>query len=531
MPESMDERIAREKREKYEASDEYKQLQADKARDAANIELASGSQLSDADIASQSQKNQGDTTEQARQWIADVTGLPVEGDLGDALKSGVLLCEVVNKVKPGHIKKISKSAMPFPQRENIKAWTDAARDVFGVPDRDNFDTGDLFEQSNMKQVVFCILSAGRASASVAGYSGPTITTAGSAKKAAGRDRSKSKVSQLGGGLKLNLGGPPPAEPGSMEWLRQQKAAETGGGGGGGGSIKARGLNLAIPLGMPPGMSPRTPMGGGGGGGAATPLSDETATPKLSAHPTSARASRGKRQAATRRPRGKRGAGRDAKSEKPDSTPTAETPTATTPAAAAATPRRSVNAAPPGAFVLPMLGGEGSPKLKSVTATPSAPSPASTPKSVNAAPPGALVLPKLGGDGDTPKSASEFFPRTKVAAAAAADSPTEKSSSKAQSSSPPAGALVLPSLPAKKGPPSLSAKKLPPKPAAKPKFVPPEGIDPDLTLMYELADGESSEEIGLEALQDLVDSGDVGEDTRVWTDGMEDCECSEPSHRL
>ena len=31
MPESMDERIAREKREKYEASDEYKQLQADKA--------------------------------------------------------------------------------------------------------------------------------------------------------------------------------------------------------------------------------------------------------------------------------------------------------------------------------------------------------------------------------------------------------------------------------------------------------------------------------------------------------------------
>ena len=179
MAESMDERIAREKREKYEASDEYKQLQADKARDAANIALASGSQLSEADIAAQSAKSQGDTTEQARKWIADVTGMPVEGDLGEALKSGVLLCEVVNKVKPGTIRKISKSAMPFPQRENIKAWTDAARDVFGVPDRDNFETGDLFEQSNMKQVVIGILSAGRASGSVPGYSGPTITTAGS----------------------------------------------------------------------------------------------------------------------------------------------------------------------------------------------------------------------------------------------------------------------------------------------------------------------------------------------------------------
>lgn len=179
MAESMDERIAREKREKYEASDEYKQLQADKARDAANIALASGSQLSEADIDAESAKSQGDSIEQARKWIADVTGMPVEGDLGEALKSGVLLCEVVNKVKPGTIQKISKSAMPFPQRENIKAWTDAARDVFGVPDRDNFETGDLFEQSNMKQVVICILSAGRASGSVPGYSGPTITTAGS----------------------------------------------------------------------------------------------------------------------------------------------------------------------------------------------------------------------------------------------------------------------------------------------------------------------------------------------------------------
>ena len=538
MPESMDERIAREKKEKYEASDEYAQLQADEAQDKANVALASGAQLSESDIAAGKAKKAGDTTEQARQWIADVTGLPVEGELGDALKSGVLLCEVVNKVNPGHIRKISKSAMPFPQRENIKAFTDAVRDVWNVPDRDNFETGDLFEQGNMKQVVICILSVGAASKKVPGYSGPTITTAGSGQKTAGRSRQKSKVTMLGAGLNLNLGGPPPAEPGSMEWMRQQKEAKEAGGGGGGsikdraiglhipvspimggggGGIKARGAGLNIPLGMPPGMSPRTPTGAGGGGGGAAKgaQSDETATPKLALHPTSARASRGKRQAATRRPR-KKAAGSS------ESTPTAAAETPPTPAAAA-TPRRSVNAAPTGALLLPMFEG-GTPTLKSTAAASELepePAPSSPKPSVTAAPAGAFVLPKLPEGGGTLKKASSFVPRSS-AAKAAGDSPPE--SAPATKASPPAGALVLlqapskPALPPKKEAPKKGpAKKKPP---PKPKFVPPEGINPDLTMMYEL-EGDPSEEIGLEDLQRLVDKGEVGEGTRVWSEGMED----------
>jgi hypothetical protein len=315
-----------------------------------------------------------------------------------------------------------------------------------------------------------------------------VHIASQAKKSAGRDRSKSKVSQLGSGLKLNLGGPPPAEPGSMEWLRQQKAAETAGGGGGGGSsIKQRGMNLGIPLGMPPGMSPRTPGGAApapraaAGTGAAS-LADEVATPKLSGHPTSARASRGKRKAATRRPRGKRTATSGSESAKE----TPEQPT--TPAAT--TPRGSVNAAPPGALVLPTP--DSTPKRVSA-APPGAlvlPAPGSTPKRVSAAPAGALVLPKFGVDGDTPepeRSASQFFPRSKAAKEAAA------------------------------------SLKEPDKSPPKPKFVPPEGIDPQLTVMYELANEDPSEPIGLEALQQLVDSGEVQDTTRVWCEPMEDCE--------
>ena len=41
--------------------------------------------------------------------------------------------------------------MPFSQRENIKAFTDAAA-TLGVPDRENFTTEDLFEGRNLPQV-------------------------------------------------------------------------------------------------------------------------------------------------------------------------------------------------------------------------------------------------------------------------------------------------------------------------------------------------------------------------------------------
>jgi hypothetical protein len=50
MPESLEQRIQREKQERYEQSDEYKQLQASKKADAENIALAASSQVSDADL-------------------------------------------------------------------------------------------------------------------------------------------------------------------------------------------------------------------------------------------------------------------------------------------------------------------------------------------------------------------------------------------------------------------------------------------------------------------------------------------------
>jgi hypothetical protein len=114
----------------------------------------------------------GTDEEQAVEWIEDVLDTPLDEEpIGGLLKSGVVLCNLVNRLSPGAVKKISESAMPFPQRENVQAFISAVREL-GVPDRDNFDTSDLFEQTGMRQVMTCLRSLGRAAYNIPGYEGP-----------------------------------------------------------------------------------------------------------------------------------------------------------------------------------------------------------------------------------------------------------------------------------------------------------------------------------------------------------------------
>eukprot|EP00293_Proteomonas_sulcata_P005332 CAMPEP_0184320550 /NCGR_PEP_ID=MMETSP1049-20130417/114439_1 /TAXON_ID=77928 /ORGANISM="Proteomonas sulcata, Strain CCMP704" /LENGTH=312 /DNA_ID=CAMNT_0026641083 /DNA_START=171 /DNA_END=1109 /DNA_ORIENTATION=+ len=115
----------------------------------------------------------GSDEEIIQAWLKEVLGEELETPLQPILKSGVVLCNLVNKIRPGTIKKISKAAMPFPQRENVKSFCDAARNL-GVPDRDNFTTDDLFENRNFKQVKLCLFSLGRQCYYVPDYEGPCI---------------------------------------------------------------------------------------------------------------------------------------------------------------------------------------------------------------------------------------------------------------------------------------------------------------------------------------------------------------------
>lgn len=111
----------------------------------------------------------------AMEWVLQLTGkdLGVEG-FGPGLKSGQTLCELINAIKPGSIKKIETSAMPFKQMENITAFLKNCR-ALGVQEHDVFETNDLYEAKNLSQVTICLHALSRAvQKGLPSFSGPYL---------------------------------------------------------------------------------------------------------------------------------------------------------------------------------------------------------------------------------------------------------------------------------------------------------------------------------------------------------------------
>jgi len=99
------------------------------------------------------------------QWIKEVTGedINTSGDADnfyETLKNGQILCQLINALKPGSVKKIQTSAMAFKCMENINSFTQCAKDC-GVTDSESFQTVDLWERQNLNSVVICLQSLGR----------------------------------------------------------------------------------------------------------------------------------------------------------------------------------------------------------------------------------------------------------------------------------------------------------------------------------------------------------------------------------
>jgi hypothetical protein len=79
----------------------------------------------------------------------------------DALRDGVILCKLINKLKPGSVPKINTSGAQFKMMENVNLFQKALKD-YGVPDLDVFQTVDLFEKKDIGQVTCTIFALGRA---------------------------------------------------------------------------------------------------------------------------------------------------------------------------------------------------------------------------------------------------------------------------------------------------------------------------------------------------------------------------------
>ncbi|CAE8631613.1 unnamed protein product [Polarella glacialis] len=95
-------------------------------------------------------------------WIEIITG----GSKGDQsiwewLKTGIVLCSLVNCLRPGIIRIIHQTAVPFKQMDNITNFLNAARQL-GLPESSMFDVPDLYEEKNVGYVLTCLYALGGA---------------------------------------------------------------------------------------------------------------------------------------------------------------------------------------------------------------------------------------------------------------------------------------------------------------------------------------------------------------------------------
>jgi hypothetical protein len=206
---------------------------------------------------------------EVRAWMSSLGVDGVDGDGGgggaddgssdfmSVLKSGVVLCQLANALRPGVVGKINTMSMPFMQMENISSFLTAA-EALGVQASDRFQTVDLFEAKQPTQVLLCLQVLKRLHAPAAAAPAPAAAPAAAAAAPA------SSVQKVKGAVK---GGPPPmATRGSAP----SKAAAAGAGAGGSAKPTAkptipRGNGKGKPKGKGKGKPPPQTRKGGGKG--------------------------------------------------------------------------------------------------------------------------------------------------------------------------------------------------------------------------------------------------------------------------
>ncbi|XP_073093805.1 LIM and calponin homology domains-containing protein 1 isoform X17 [Manis javanica] len=135
---------------------------------------------------------------EAQKWIEQVTGRSFgDKDFRTGLENGILLCELLNAIKPGLVKKINRLPTPiaglgkYPEMEllghmdNIILFLRGCKEL-GLKESQLFDPSDLQDTSNrvtvknldysrkLKNVLVTIYWLGKAANSCASYSGTTL---------------------------------------------------------------------------------------------------------------------------------------------------------------------------------------------------------------------------------------------------------------------------------------------------------------------------------------------------------------------
>ncbi|KAL6055860.1 LIM domain protein 3 [Balamuthia mandrillaris] len=107
------------------------------------------------------------------EWVASVAGEPLEQpeDPISSLQSGILLCKLVNTIRPGIIRKFNTRRIPLLEMENIGLYLKACWEL-GVPSSDLFVTSDLYLRKGVSQVFQNLESLARIAQSIRSFKGP-----------------------------------------------------------------------------------------------------------------------------------------------------------------------------------------------------------------------------------------------------------------------------------------------------------------------------------------------------------------------
>uniref|UniRef100_A0A0P6JUG7 LIM and calponin homology domains-containing protein 1 isoform a n=1 Tax=Heterocephalus glaber TaxID=10181 RepID=A0A0P6JUG7_HETGA len=123
---------------------------------------------------------------EAQKWIEQVTGRSFgDKDFRTGLENGILLCELLNAIKPGLVKKINRLPTPIAGLDNIILFLRGCKEL-GLKESQLFDPSDLQDTSNrvtiknpdftrkLKNVLVTIYWLGKAANSCTSYNGTTL---------------------------------------------------------------------------------------------------------------------------------------------------------------------------------------------------------------------------------------------------------------------------------------------------------------------------------------------------------------------
>lgn len=120
-------------------------------------------------------KREASQEAEAQQWMETVIGrrFPPGVSYEDALRDGVLLCMLMNKLQPGLISKVNTSGGDYKMMDNLNQFQKACV-KYGVPDVDLFQAVDLIERKNIAQVTNTIFAIGRTTYKHPEWRGPWL---------------------------------------------------------------------------------------------------------------------------------------------------------------------------------------------------------------------------------------------------------------------------------------------------------------------------------------------------------------------